>query len=351
MPPSIQLPPALTFLTDLLNIHSPTGMTDDAIRFCQGAFTALAIPGLQTTITPKGALLLDIPGASAARAVGLTAHVDTLGLMVKQIKSNGRLKCVTLGGIAWNGIEFEGVTVFPSAGDDRIRGAVVPVNGSVHVNRRLRSTDRNEDTMEIRLDIRTTSAADTEAAGVCVGDFVCLDTRTEIVDGFIRSRFLDDKLSVACLYAALAALDGQPPAYDTQILISPYEEVGHGGAAGWRDDLYELLAVDMAAVGNGQASDEFHVTLCIRDSGGPYHYHTNQRLRRVAAAHEIDLITDIYPYYNSDGTAYWLSGGPARVGLIGPGVDSSHGYERSHTDALTATAQLLAAYLLDHELE
>ncbi|MEO0564584.1 MAG: M20/M25/M40 family metallo-hydrolase, partial [Chloroflexota bacterium] len=203
--------------------------------------------------------------------------------------------------------------------------------------------------MEVRLDIRTTSAAETRAAGIAVGDFVALDVRAEQSNGFIRARFLDDKLSVACIYAGLKALADadQVPAQDIQVLISNYEEVGHGGAADWRDDLWELIAVDMAAVGEGQASDEFHCTLCVKDSGGPYHFNTNQRLRRIAAASEINLITDIYPYYSSDGTAYWRGGGTARVGLIGPGVEASHNYERTHTDALEACAALIAAYLLD----
>ncbi len=340
---------AIAFLTRLLNVHSPTGMTDDAITRCHDDFGALELPGLSARRTRKGALMVEVKGASSERPVGLTAHTDTLGLMVKEIKSNGRLKCTNLGGIMWSGIEFEGVTVLPSVEGEPVRGTVVPLNPSIHVNRKIRTQDRNDEMMEIRLDARTSSADETKELGIRVGDFVCLDPRVEVVNGFIRSRFLDDKLSVACIFAALDILasEGKTPAQDVQILISNYEEVGHGGAADWRDDLYELLAVDMAAVGDGQTSDEFHCTLCVKDSGGPYHYGTNQRVRRIAAAHEIELVTDIYPYYSSDGSAYWHAGGPARVGLIGPGVDASHSYERSHTDALRDSAVLIAAYLLD----
>ena len=340
---------AIAFLTRLLNTHSPTGMTDDAIQLCRDDFGALTIPGISAHVTRKGSLLIDIPGIVSERPVGLTAHTDTLGLMVKEIKSNGRLKCTNLGGIMWSGIEFEGVTVFPADGDTPIRGTVVPLNPSIHVNRRLRTQDRNDETMEIRLDARTSSANETKALGIRVGDFVCLDPRVELVNGFVRSRFLDDKLSVACIYAALDALvtAGLRPAQDVQILISNYEEVGHGGAADWRDDLHELLMVDRAAVGDGKMSDEYHCTLCVKDRGAPYHSGTNQRVRRIAAEQEIDLITDIYPGYSSDGTAYWRAGGPARVGLVGPGVDASHSYERSHTDALRDSAALIAAYLLD----
>jgi putative aminopeptidase FrvX len=337
----------LDFLTQLLNIHSPTGMTDNAIAYCENTFGNLTISGMTLEHTRKGALHIHIPGENSDRSVGLTAHTDTLGLMVKEIKGNGRLKCTNLGGIMWSGIEFEGVTVFPSGGGDPIRGTVVPVNGSVHVNRSLAKMDRTPDSLEIRLDERTSSADETQELGIHVGDFVCLDPRVEIINGFIRSRFLDDKLSIACIYAGLKGLNGAVPAHDVQIIISNYEEVGHGGAPDWRDDLYELIAVDMAAVGDGQASSEYHCTLCVKDSGGPYSYATNKRIRRIAEANDIDLKIDIYPYYTSDGTAYWQAGGPARVGLIGPGVDSSHSYERSHTDALAATAKLITQYLLD----
>lgn len=337
------------FLINLLHIHSPTGFTDDAIAYAEQAFRDVLapFPGVVTRRTHKGALLIDVPGQNANSPVGLTAHLDTLGLMVTQIKSSGRLKVTNLGGIVWSGVEMEGVTVH-TRGNGDIRGSVVPVNGSVHVNRSLRKMERNEDTLEIRLDAATTSAAETQTLGVRVGDYVFLDTRTETTAGFVRSRFLDDKAGVACIYGALAALAkaGTPPTQNTSILISNYEEVGHGGAH-WSNDLFEVVAVDMAAVGEGQNSDEYHCTVCVKDSSGPYHNHTVNRLLRVAAAQELDVKTDIYPYYSSDGSAYWRAGGAARVGLVGPGVDTSHGYERTHTDALRQTAALLAAYLLD----
>ena len=225
---------ATDFLVDLLNIHSPTGYTADAIDFIEEQFNALDLPpGSSTERTRKGALLVHIPGESSERPVGLTAHADTLGLMVTEIKSNGRLKFTGLGGVMWSGVEFEGVTVRTSAGD-LIRGTVVPVNGSVHVNKGLRDMKRNPDTLEVRLDVRTSSADETREHGIDVGDFIFLDPRVELTDtGFIRSRFLDDKLSVACIYAAVAALNGDAPAQDTTILISNYEEVGHGGSADW----------------------------------------------------------------------------------------------------------------------
>jgi putative aminopeptidase FrvX len=196
----------------------------------------------------------------------------------------------------------------------------------------------------------TRSAQDTRDLGINVGDFVFVDPRVEVSDsGFIRSRFLDDKASVACIYGALAAIreTGLTPPQDVYILIANYEEVGHGGSADFPEDIVELLAVDMGAIGKGQAGDEFSVSICVKDAGGPYHLEMNNKLRRLAEAHNIPYNVDIYVYYASDGTAYWRAGGSARVGLAGPGVDGSHAYERTHKDSLQHTARLLAHYMLD----
>jgi putative aminopeptidase FrvX len=189
---------------------------------------------------------------------------------------------------------------------------------------------------------------DTRALGIQVGDFVAFDPRVEITNGFVRSRHLDDKACVACILAAVKALQdaGLRPIQTTLLHFSNYEEVGHGAAAGFPDDLAELVTVDMAAVGEGQASDEFHSTLCVKDSGGPYHYGLNQRLRQLAEDNRIPYKVDIYPYYGSDGEAYWRAGGDVAVALIGPGVDASHNYERTHLEALVATTQWILAYLL-----
>ena len=205
--------------------------------------------------------------------------------------------------------------------------------------------------MEVRLDELTTSAEDTRALGIEVGDFVAFDPRLEVRNGFVRSRHLDDKACVACILAAVKALHdaGLIPAQTTYLHISNYEEVGHGAAAGIPPEVAELLVIDMAAVGEGQASDEFHATLCVKDSGGPYHHGLSQKLRRLAEENEIAYRVDIYPYYGSDGEAFWRAGGDVAVALIGPGVDASHNYERTHLEALLATTRWVIAYLLDGE--
>lgn len=333
------------FLVGLLNTPSPTGDTEAAVAYTERALQAL---GLETQRTRKGALVATLAGQSDAEPRAVTAHVDTLGAMVKEIKGNGRLTLSQIGGYAWNAIEGEGVTV-ATEGQGTVRGSVQLVKASTHVHGgAVNETKREAGTLEVRLDARTTSAAETKALGIAVGDFVYLDPRVEVVNGFIRSRHLDDKACVACVLAAVKALgeSGQRPAQTTTLHISNYEEVGHGAAGGFPLDVTQLLTVDMAAIGDGQASDEFHCTLCVKDSGGPYSIEFGRKLRKLAFQNNLDLKTDIYPYYGSDGEALWRAGADVQVALIGPGVDASHSYERTHLDALVDTARLIGYYLL-----
>ena len=337
----------LNFLTELLEIPSPTGYTDQAITFVEE--TLVGFPGLALARTRKGGLVATWPGEMSDAPRGLTAHVDTLGAMVKEIKSNGRLKLTKIGGFAWNTVEGEGCTVFTRRGET-VRGALLLSAASSHVHgSKVNEVKREDENMEVRLDARTASAEETRDLSVEVGDFVAFDPRVEVTSGFVRSRHLDDKACVACLVAALKAMQGAGlrPAQTATLHISNYEEVGHGAASGFPEDLAELVSLDMAAIGEGQASDEFHATLCVKDSGGPYHHDLSQRLRDLADQHEIAYKVDIYPYYGSDGEAYWRAGGDVSVALIGPGVDASHNYERTHMDALAATTQWILAYLLD----
>jgi putative aminopeptidase FrvX len=202
--------------------------------------------------------------------------------------------------------------------------------------------------MEIRLDARTTSAKETRSLDVAPGDFVAFDARVEVTNGFIRSRHLDDKAGVAAILAAIKSVAeaDQAPKETTYFLFSNYEEVGHGAATGIPADVHELVTIDMAAVGDGQESDEFHATLCLKDSGGPYHHGLSNKLREIAERYAIPYKTDIYPNYGSDGEAFWRAGGDVAVALIGPGIDASHNYERTHTEALVATTNWIIAYLL-----
>jgi putative aminopeptidase FrvX len=268
--------------------------------------------------------------------------------MVKEIKPSGRLKLTALNGVMWPSVESEGVTVETRSGRS-VRGSIVFENGATHVNKEANTAARNADNLEVRLDERTSRAEETRLLGVEVGDFVHFDPRVETSPaGFVRSRFLDDKACVACLLAALKAVRGVgvTPAQRTTIQISNYEEVGHGGFDGMPSDLAELVVLDMACIGTGLQGDEYHCSLCVKDSSGPYSKNLGDKLYSIADQAGIDLKKDVYPFYGSDGSVYWRTGGGAEVALIGPGVDTSHGYERTHTDALIDTASLIAEYLV-----
>jgi len=344
--PAIDTEYLIGFLTELLNTPSPTGYTQQAIQLAERHLAQY--PALELLRTRKGALVARWPGRSASATRALTAHVDTLGAMVKEIKSNGRLKLTKIGGFAWNTVEGESCTVFTRQGS-AVRGSLLLCQASAHVHSsEVGDLKREDSNMEVRLDIRSKSSDETRSHGIEVGDFVAFDPRVELNNGFIRSRHLDDKACVACLVAAVKSLQeaGLAPVQDTYLHISNYEEVGHGAAAGIPPEVTELVSVDMAAVGEGQSSDEFHATLCVKDSGGPYHHELSQRLRELGDEFEIAYKVDIYPFYGSDGEAFWRAGGDVAVALIGPGVDASHNYERTHTEALLATTQWILAYLL-----
>lgn len=335
------------FLVDLLNIPSPTGFTDEAIAFVQKELSAF--PQLKLNRTRKGALVAAWEGATSDSPRALTAHVDTLGAMVKEIKDSGRLSVTRIGSLLLPAVETEGCWIYTRKGE-KIRGSLLVNTASGHVHGvKSLETKRDEDGMEIRLDARVKNVDEVKGLGIQVGDFVSFDPRVEVTNGFIRSRFLDDKACVAAMAAAIKSLadSGKVPAQTIYFHISNYEEVGHGASAGIPSDVHELVTVDMAAVGPGQESDEFHATICVKDSGGPYHHGLSNKLRALADEHGIPYKVDIYPYYGSDGEAFWRAGGDVAVALIGPGVDASHNYERTHIDALVATTNWILAYLLD----
>lgn len=344
--PDINTDYLLDLLIKLLETPSPTGYVEQAARLIEERLNTY--PDLDTRYNRKGALIATWPGESSQSPRALTAHLDTLGAMVKEIKSNGRLKLTKLGGFAWNTVEGEGCTIFTRSGRS-FRGSLLLVKSSSHVyGKDVSELSRDDANMEVRLDFRTDNAEQTREMGISVGDFVAFDPRVELNGGFIRSRHLDDKACVACLMTALDSFyrAGVSPKQTTYLHFSNYEEVGHGASAGIPAEVDELVTVDMAAIGEGQASDEFHATLCIKDSGGPYHHGLNQRLRELAEQYSIAHKVDIYPYYGSDGEAFWRSGGDVAVALIGPGVDASHNYERTHLESLVATTQWIMAYLL-----
>ncbi len=336
------------FLVNLLRIPSPTGSTEEAVNYVHEVMGDLR---LDTRLNNKGALIAAWKGKAANRPRAITAHVDTLGAMVRAIDlDTGRLMLTRVGGVSWTSVETEGCTVLAANGK-KFRGSIMSRKASVHIHGRqgVEEQKRDDENMWVRLDTRTSSGDETRKLGIEIGDFVAFDPRVEVTDaGFIRSRHLDDKAGVACIAGAVKALldAGQQPSQRVTILISNYEEVGHGASTGIPPDVKELLTVDMAAVGPGQNSDEYSVGICVKDSGGPYHIDMRRKMVALAEGAGIPYKLDIYPFYGSDGEAAWHAGADMAVGLIGPGVEASHSYERTHKDSLAATARLIAEFML-----
>lgn len=332
-------------LETLLNIKSPTGNTEEAVLFCQKRFEAL---GLQTRRTVKGALIATLEGTCTDREVTLSAHVDTLGCLVKEITSDGKLRLTQLGGYAWATIEGEHVAIETLEGT-YYTGTILTNVASSHVHGSLTSTtERTEKNLEVRIDEKVFTREDVLALGINVGDYVHLDPRCKVTEsGFIKSRHLDDKACVISLFGMAEHFVNThtKPSYTTNFFISTFEEVGHGSSAAIPEKTFEFIAVDMAAPGQGQTSDEYSVTICAKDSSGPYDYELRKRLIRLATDNKIAHKIDIYPYYGSDASAALSAGYDFKAGLIGPGVDASHSFERTHEDAIKATIDLGIAYL------
>ena len=328
----------------LLAIDSPTGFTEKAAQWVRDAFAAL---GYDARRTAKGGVLIDLGGKDENDALLLEAHTDTLGGMVAEIKGNGRLRLTNLGGMRAENGETENVRVY--ARDGRVyEGTLQLINASVHVNGAYGDTKRGWDSTEVLLDEDVKSAGDVRALGLEVGDIVCFDPRTRLTpSGYLKSRFLDDKLSVGILLAFARYLKdtGAVPERRVYVHVTVYEEVGHGGAASVPAGVTEAISVDMGCVGEGLTCTERQVSLCAKDSGGPYSYEVVGRLIDAAKAEGADYAVDIYPSYGSDVEATLHAGYDIRHGLIGAGVYASHGYERSHIDGVWNTLRVLKGFI------
>ncbi len=328
----------------LLSIDSPTGFTEKAANWVAESFRNAGFP---VTVTAKGGVLVDLGGEDTQDGLLLEAHTDTLGAMVAEIKGNGRLRLTPLGGMNANNAEGENVWVY-TRGGKTLDGTCQLCNASIHVNGSYNDTKRSFDTVEIVLDEDTHSAEDTRKLGVQVGDIVCFEPRTRRTpSGYLKSRFLDDKLSVGILLglAKYIADGGTAPRRRTYIHITTYEEVGHGGAASVPAGVTEAISVDMGCVGDGLECTERQVSICAKDSGGPYSYAVVGKLIDAAKKSGADYAVDVYPHYGSDVEATLGGGADLRHGLIGAGVYASHGYERSHIDGVFNTLKVLAQYL------
>ncbi len=334
---------AMEKTAQLLAIDSPTGFTAHAAQWIFDEFSSL---GFECQKTVKGGVLVELGGAGE-NGILLEAHTDTLGAMVAQIKPNGRLRVTPLGGMRAENGECENVRVYTRSGGC-LDGTLQLCNASVHVNGDYGTTSRSFDTTEVLLDEDVTDEEDVRALGIEVGDIVAFDPRCRITkSGYIKSRFLDDKLSVGILLALAEYIAdrGRTPSRRVCLHITTYEEVGHGGSASLPSGITDAVSIDMGCVGEGLSCTEHRVSICAKDSGGPYNYELVGELIEASRRAGADYAVDVYPHYGSDVEATLRGGADVRHGLIGAGVYASHGYERSHADGVESTLLLLREFL------
>lgn len=334
----------VNLLDQLVHIASPSGYTKEIMKFIESYIKRLGIPYKRTN---KGAIIATVIGENDQQQRLFTAHTDTLGAMVKEVKSNGRLKLTMVGGFNWNAVEGEYCTIH-TAGGKKIRGTILMHETTVHVFRNAGELKRDENHIEVRIDEKVKNDVDVRKVGIEVGDFVSFDPRFEVTEsGFIKSRHLDDKASTALLLQLMKYIKNNNTKlpYTTHFYISNNEEIGYGGNSNIPSEVVDYIAVDMGAIGDGQCSDEYTVSICAKDSSGPYHYELTRYIVELAKQNQINYKLDIYPHYGSDASAAIRAGFDVRHALFGPGIESSHAYERTHLASLKQTAELLYVFV------
>ena len=331
------------YITKIFSIDSPTGFTHNVISYLQEEAKSM---GYETTLTAKGNLLIKVEGQNHELKRAISAHADTLGLMVRSIKGNGALSFTRIGGPILPTLDGEYCRIYTR--DNKIyTGTIISTSPAAHVHKDASTAPRNEETMEVRIDEVVKNKEDVEKLGISAGDFICIDPKTTICEsGYIKTRFIDDKMSVAMLFSLLRHYyeTKDKPLNDTLFMITVYEEVGHG-LAYIPQNIEEVIAVDMGCIGTDLNCTEHDVSICAKDSSGPYDYQIVSKMIELAKEHKLPYAVDIYPMYGSDVSAALSGGNNIRGGLIGTGVFASHGMERTHMDGVKATIQLLHAYL------
>jgi len=332
-------------LLEMLAIPSPTGFTDTIVRYVAERLEELGIP---FELTRRGTIRATLKGKQNSPDRAVSAHLDTIGAIVRIIQDNGRLGLAPVG--CWSSRFAEGsrVSVFTETGV--FRGSVLPLMASGHAfNTAIDQMPISWDHVELRLDAYSSTRADCESLGISVGDFVAFDPLPEFTEsGHISARHLDDKAGVAALLTALKGLveSGIEPAIDCHPLFTITEEVGSGAAGALNWDVSEFVGIDIAPVAPGQQSSEHTVSVAMQDSGGPYDYHLSRHLLRLAEKHEVPVRRDLFRYYHSDAQSAVAAGHDTRTALLAFGCDATHGYERTHIDSLAGLSRLLSAYIL-----
>lgn len=328
-------------LQQLIEIDSPSGYTEKAAKY---TFDLLQSYGLTPAYTNKGAVTCSL---GAKPTLALAAHIDTLGLIVSGVKSDGTLTFSSLGGVLLTSAEGEYVNIHTLDGKV-YTGTLLMNNPSAHANHKREDDKRNYDTMHIRLDEEVYSKSDVAKLGIRTGDIICFEPRyRECESGYIKGRFMDNKAGCYVLFEVARRLKAEGKEYPVELFFSTYEEVGHGGTVGYADSVKELLVIDMGVLGKDLEGNEVNCSICAKDSSGPYDYNFRKKLVQLADANKIPYKIDVYPYYGSDGSAALRAGKDYRVALIGPGVAASHGVERTHKKGIEATIDLCLAYIKD----
>ncbi len=332
-------------LKRLLETPSPSGMTDMIVGLVCNELETL---GIQFELTRRGAIRADLEGGRHSPDRAIIGHLDTLGAMVKGYRANGRLELVPIG--TWSARFAEGArcTIY-SDGALRYRGSILPLKASGHTfNLEIDTQAAAWDNLELRIDEKTDSEAETRALGIHVGDTISIDPQPEFVDtGFVVSRHLDDKAGVAAMLAATKAVvesDVRLP-IDCHLLFTISEEVGVGSSHILHGDVAEMVSIDNGTVAPGQYTSEYGVTVAMQDSSGPFDWHLTRSLLDLCAEHGIEHSRDVFRYYRSDAAAALEAGNDIRTALLCFGLDASHGYERVHLDSLEALARLLVLYM------
>jgi len=335
----------IDYLKKLTSIASPTGFTREVSDYLVEEVERLGYTAIRTN---KGGVNVVVKGKNDNKHRVVTAHVDTLGAMVRGVKADGRLKMSKIGGYPWNMIEGENCLVHVASTGETVSGTILIHQTSTHVYRDAGTAERTEDNMEVRLDAKVRNEKETRDLGIDVGDFISFDPRTIITEtGFIKSRFLDDKVSAAILLDLLRKYKEeniQLP-HTTHFMFSVFEEVGHGANSNLPKEAVEYLAVDMGAMGDDQQTDEYTVSICVKDASGPYNYEFRNHLVQLAKENGIQYKLDIYPYYGSDASAAMRAGAEVKHALLGAGIESSHSYERTHIDSVEETYKMVNVYL------
>jgi peptidase M42 family hydrolase len=334
-----------TTLLDLLGVPSPSGRTDELVQVLGDRLVDM---GLTPELTRRGAIAVRPPGAPSGPARAMVAHADTIGMMVREVKANGRLKVVQIGTHSARFAEGARVTVFTDDPGVTYTGTVLPLKASGH--RYADEVDTQGigwDHVELRIDEPVADADQVRALGIEVGDHVAFHAQPTVTpSGFVVSRHLDDKAALAALLEMLAVLGEQRVEVEVplHVLITVAEEVGHGASHGLDGDVAELLSIDTAVVAPGQTSREDAVTVGMQDSSGPFDYHLSRRLLALCRRHGIPHRRDVFDHYRSDAAAALEAGAATRAALVGVGVDATHGHERCHMDGIVALCRLLLAY-------